>query len=114
MKSKIKALKALGDETRLRIAALLFAKGELCVCEIMSAINMKQSAISKALRILKEAGIINDKRKAQWVYYSINKSAENQGYELLQVIVKGIKKESVARADLKRLAGYNKNKCKGE
>jgi ArsR family transcriptional regulator len=114
MKNTVTILKALGDETRLRIAALLYVKGELCVCEIISAIEMKQSAISKALRVLKEAGIINANRKAQWVYYSIIKVSEKQKFELLQAAVRGMKNKSTTQADLKKLAAYNKIRCKGE
>jgi DNA-binding transcriptional ArsR family regulator len=111
VKDKVKVLKALGDETRLRIAALLLVKRELCVCEIMSAINMKQSAISKALRVLKEAGVISDTRRAQWIYYSMNKNTQNTGYLILRAAVAGKEGADMIRPDLGRLTSFNKTKC---
>ena len=114
MKKKIKVLKALGDETRLRIACILAASGELCVCEIMAAVNMKQSAISKALRVLKEAEIINDERRAQWMYYSINTKTDQTGYEIIKSVLRESKGNAVMESDLKNLKKYRASACKGE
>lgn len=63
--------KALGDETRLKIIELLFNK-ELCVCEIFESFNLSQPAISHHLRILKQAGVVNDNRVGKWIYYGLN------------------------------------------
>ncbi len=63
--------KALGDETRLKIIQLLFDK-DLCVCEIFDAFNLSQPAISHHLKILKQAGVVNDKRVGKWIYYGLN------------------------------------------
>ena len=66
--------KALGDETRLSIVRLLMGK-ELCVCDIIDAFNISQPAISHHLKILKNAGIVNDTREGKWIYYSLNPQA---------------------------------------
>ncbi|HWR56148.1 MAG TPA: metalloregulator ArsR/SmtB family transcription factor [Negativicutes bacterium] len=66
--------KALGDETRLKIIALLFNK-ELCVCDIFAAFNLSQPAISHHLKILKQAGVVNDNRVGKWIYYGLNPEA---------------------------------------
>jgi len=63
--------KALGDETRLKIIELLFNK-ELCVCDIFDAFNLSQPAISHHLKILKQAGVVNDTRMGKWIYYGLN------------------------------------------
>ncbi|MEM5794890.1 MAG: metalloregulator ArsR/SmtB family transcription factor [Bacillota bacterium] len=68
--------KALGDETRLKIIALLFNK-ELCVCDIFAAFNLSQPAISHHLKILKQAGVVNDNRVGKWIYYGLNPEALN-------------------------------------
>ncbi len=92
MNAQIKALKALADETRFRIVGLLMENESLCVCRIVDALKMKQSAVSKALRVLKEAGIINDLRKTQWIYYSLNRTTGNPILPALNSIyVSGLK-----------------------
>lgn len=71
MKEIIRAFKALGDETRIRLIKLLEQR-ELCVCELMQALNMTQSRVSRNLGILKNAGFVKDRRDGLWVHYSIN------------------------------------------
>lgn len=63
-------LNALSDETRLRIVNILRG-GELCVCEITEVLGISQTKASRHLNILKTAGIVSDRRQAQWVYYSL-------------------------------------------
>ncbi|MBU0568654.1 metalloregulator ArsR/SmtB family transcription factor [bacterium] len=71
MEKSLKLFKALSDETRLRLYLLLL-KGELCVCELVNILNMEQSRISHSLRILKEAGLVDNRREGQWIIYSVN------------------------------------------
>ena len=63
--------KALSDETRLRIIKLL-EKGELCVCDLVAALDMVQPKISFHLGALKEAGFIKDRRQGRWIHYHLN------------------------------------------
>jgi ArsR family transcriptional regulator, arsenate/arsenite/antimonite-responsive transcriptional repressor len=63
--------KACGDATRLRILALLQGN-ELCVCEIEAALSLSQPNASRSLAILKNAGIIQSRKQAQWAYYKIS------------------------------------------
>jgi len=65
-----KLFKALGDKTRLRMIYLLRTK-ELCVCEIMAALNLTQPTASHHLGILENAGIVKDRKEGKWVFYSI-------------------------------------------
>lgn len=64
-------LKALADDTRLRIMVLLYQK-ELCVCELCDVMETSQPKISRHLAILRNAGLVQDKRQSQWVFYNIN------------------------------------------
>ncbi|MBI5893258.1 MAG: winged helix-turn-helix transcriptional regulator [Deltaproteobacteria bacterium] len=73
MKDIVKIYKALSDETRLRILNLLH-DGELCVCHIMDILHMGQSKVSRHLTYLKNAGLVHDRRKGLWVYYSLSKN----------------------------------------
>jgi len=70
MKHAVKLFKALGDPTRLRIVKLLEG-GELCVCQLTAALRMGQSRISRHLSILKQAGLIEDRRAGKWVHYRL-------------------------------------------
>lgn len=73
MKPLLNVLKALSDETRLRMLNLLYEK-ELCVCDIMEALKISQTKASRHLTCLKNAGLVSDRKHAQWVYYSILRS----------------------------------------
>jgi ArsR family transcriptional regulator, arsenate/arsenite/antimonite-responsive transcriptional repressor len=72
MEKLLDALKALSDETRLRILNLLYEK-ELCVCDIMETLQISQAKTSRHLIYLKNAGLVKDRKYAQWVYYSISR-----------------------------------------
>jgi ArsR family transcriptional regulator len=65
--------KALSDETRLRIIKLL-AQGELCVCDIVAALDMVQPKVSFHLSALKDAGLIKDRKSGKWIHYSLNET----------------------------------------
>ena len=62
-------LKVMSEPNRLRIFSLL-TQGELCVCDIESAIGLPQNLVSHHLGVLREAGFIRARRAGQWVYYS--------------------------------------------
>ena len=66
--------RALGDETRLRILELLVA-GECAVSDLTRTIDIGQSLMSHHLRILREAGLVADRRDGRWVYYATNEPA---------------------------------------
>lgn len=67
---KSRLFKALADETRLRILSLLNMR-EMCVCEIMVALDLTQPTASHHLGILENAGLIKDRKEGKWVFYSI-------------------------------------------
>jgi len=63
---------ALSNPIRLRCILLMQAQGELCVCELTYALALSQPMISRHLAVLKESGLVTDRREGQWVYYQIN------------------------------------------
>lgn len=65
---------ALSDPTRLDIVVLL-SHGERCVCELQEALTAAQSRLSFHLGVLKDAGIVTDRREGRWVYYTLNRDA---------------------------------------
>ena len=75
METKINVLRALADETRLRIINLFIKSGQvLCVCELVDALKIPQYAVSKALTIIKNADLLTAEKEGTWVYYKLNKS----------------------------------------
>ena len=76
MRQLASVLKALGDETRLRMLALLQAEGELCVCDVVEALQITQSKASRHLRHLVNAGFVQDRKDGVWVHFRIAQPAE--------------------------------------
>ncbi len=94
MTKLLPVFKALADETRLRILKLL-DQGELCVCDIVAALDMVQPKVSFHLRILKEAGLIKDRKQGRWIHYRLDDSDFFRRFLLLSVMER-IPKEAVA------------------
>lgn len=68
----VEQLKALGDETRIKIVRLLSeVKVDLCVCEIMDAIEDSHCNISRHLKILKTAKLVSESKQGKWVYFGL-------------------------------------------
>jgi len=74
MKNIAHLFKALSDETRLRILALL-SSGELCVCDLMAALELPQSTVSRHLAYLRNTGLVEDERKGVWMFYRLKQSS---------------------------------------
>ncbi|OMF22596.1 transcriptional regulator [Paenibacillus sp. FSL H8-0548] len=70
-------MKLLSDKTRLTILALL-KEQEMCVCDIVTILETTQPNISQHLKKLKVGGLVNETRRAQWIYYSL--STEDKPY----------------------------------
>jgi ArsR family transcriptional regulator len=78
-------LKALADPTRLKIVNLL-TNGELCVCEIITALDKPQPTVSHHLNILKKAGFLNWRKEGVWIHYSLsNLKITDSINELLEI-----------------------------
>ncbi|GAA5314865.1 MAG: metalloregulator ArsR/SmtB family transcription factor [Candidatus Pelagadaptatus aseana] len=68
----VQFFKCLADETRLRSLLLIEREQELCVCELVEAIDDIQPKISRHLAQLRNGGLLRDRRQGQWVFYRIN------------------------------------------
>jgi ArsR family transcriptional regulator, arsenate/arsenite/antimonite-responsive transcriptional repressor len=73
---------ALSDETRLEIVQRLRG-GERCVCDLTDLLDAAQSRLSFHLKVLKDAGLVADRREGRWVHYSLNREAFAEVQELL-------------------------------
>jgi ArsR family transcriptional regulator len=87
LKEFAEQLKSLGDVTRLKIIRLLCeAKEDLCVCEIMDAVEVSHCNISRHLKILKTAGLVKEKKEGRWVHFSLANPEEPFHKSLLQAV----------------------------
>ncbi|HET9776604.1 MAG TPA: metalloregulator ArsR/SmtB family transcription factor [Gemmatimonadaceae bacterium] len=77
---------ALSDETRLEIIELL-RKGERCVCELTDSLDAAQSRLSFHLRVLRDAGIVRDRRDGRWVHYKL----EPDTFEEIETLIESMK-----------------------
>lgn len=77
--------KCLADDTRLRCLMLIQLEGELCVCELMEALQESQPKISRHLAQLRTCGILTDRRQGQWVYYRISESLPEWAQHVLRI-----------------------------
>ena len=77
--------KSLADETRVRAMLLIADQGELCVCELMCALDDSQPKISRHLAQLRSNDLLLDRRQGQWVYYRLNPDLPTWVREILQV-----------------------------
>lgn len=79
--------KCLSDETRARMTLLITLKGELCVCELTTALEQSQPKISRHLSQLRSCAILEDRRQGQWVYYRLHPHLPDWVHEMLQVVL---------------------------
>lgn len=87
MDNYVEVFKALADNTRLRIMRLLsITDRQVCVCEIMDALQRPQYQVSKHLNILKSAKLVEGERKGTWVYYSPLKKHSPFNRQLLKLL----------------------------
>ena len=76
---------ALSDETRLSILECLRGS-ERCVCELTGDLDAAQSRLSFHLRVLREAGLVTDRREGRWMYYTLNAETLAEAAELAQTL----------------------------
>ena len=73
MDSDLAVFKACSDATRLRLLFLL-ALRELCVCELVEVLEMPQGKVSRHLALLRNAGLVADRRHGTWIYYTLRQA----------------------------------------
>ncbi len=76
---------ALSDETRLAVLDML-RDGERCVCELQDALDAAQSRLSFHLKVLRDAGLVSDRKEGRWSYYRVNTDALEQVHDVVRVL----------------------------
>ena len=102
MKETAQLFKALSDETRLRILALL-PYGELCVCDLMEIMGLPQSTVSRHLATLRQSELVEDRRQGVWIFYRLMESSESVYRELLDILSENMGHMEQVQADRKKL-----------
>ncbi|MBF0462882.1 MAG: metalloregulator ArsR/SmtB family transcription factor [Magnetococcales bacterium] len=93
--------KSLVDETRRRCVVLLTQEVELCVCELVSALEQIQPKVSRHLAILRKDKVLQERKAGQWVFYRLHPELPAWAMTIIQAMVQGVKEDY--RADWDRL-----------
>jgi ArsR family transcriptional regulator len=94
--------KACADPTRLRILNLL-SPGELCVCDVVKALDMPQPKVSRHLAYLRRAELVENRKKGLWVYYRLADATSELHQSLIDCLGCCLGKIPMLAADLERL-----------
>lgn len=104
MKTESLLFKALSDPTRLRIAALLSVKGEVCVCYLAEALQAQDFKISRHLGVLRAAGVVEARREGTWMHYKLATPRSRFENFLFESFRQHLREHPTVKADLKRLS----------
>ena len=88
MKEFIRVMKSLSDPNRVKILKILGTK-ELCVGEITDVLGLAQSTVSKHLKILEDADLVESRKVGSWVNYKLLEDSKNHHASALQKLLKG-------------------------
>ncbi len=94
---------ALANEIRLRVLTLLQSQGELCVCELIHALDLSQPMISRHLALLRADGLVETRRAGQWMYYRIQPELADWALKVLSVTVEANQQQQPFVADMQML-----------
>jgi len=101
-------INALADDTRLRLTYLIFRHGEICVCDLVSALDTAQPKVSKHLGNLRSKEVIKGRREGQWIHYRINPEIPHWAGSIIEALMLGCESRSPYQEDERRL-GENRN-----
>jgi ArsR family transcriptional regulator len=112
MRDLILALKAMADPMRIRILKMLQQK-RMCVCELTAVLGIQQSSVSHHLRVLKDAGFVDDIRRGVWIDYELAKKQYNVYVpELERLLSEWLGDDETVREDSKKAKSVDrKNVC---
>ncbi len=103
-------LKALSDQSRLRIFSSLQTHPELCACQITEFLQVSGATVSRHLSIMVQAGILKNRKSGRWVYFRLNR--ENHSLEpLFQWVTKQLKSAPSIMADQQKINQITRIPC---
>ncbi len=98
---------ALAEPTRRRILMLLAARGELCVCELVHALDMAQPRISSHLAALRKGGLVRARKRGLWVHYSLHPDLPGWARRVMQTTLEALRSVAPYAGDAARLSGMD-------
>ncbi|HRK18791.1 MAG TPA: metalloregulator ArsR/SmtB family transcription factor [Hyphomicrobiaceae bacterium] len=104
MDEAIRILAMLSEPIRLRSLVMIAEEGELCVCELVAALDLPQPKVSRHLAVMRDAGLLRDRRDAQWVLYSINPALRAPQMAMVEAAVAAVVGDKQIARDKARLA----------
>lgn len=111
MKDLIQIFRALADETRLKMLALVLKHGELCVCDFVKVLQITQSKASRHLRYLTHAGFLTDRREAVWIHYRITDHLAEAQRTILNSLPQMLGQAEVDELERKFCAWIKRKNC---
>jgi len=103
MRDAAQFFKVLADQARLKMLWLLFNHEELCVCDIMEALEITQSKASRHLITMRHAGLVTDRKEGLWSYYSLRPVEDELARQHLEVLRRTLAKRPDSAPLLARL-----------
>jgi ArsR family transcriptional regulator len=94
---------AIADPTRVRIIAAL-RRGELCVCELVDALEISQSTLSSHLQVLRQTGVVSTRKEGRWIYYSLTDQKRGLIEAIFSHIQRQVEVDPRLRRDSQRIA----------
>lgn len=111
MKDLTTLFTALADPARLRILNILFAAGELCVCDIERVLGFTQTKVSRHMKYLRKTRIVHAEKRGRWVIYSLRDPETPERSLVLAGLRRIIEQTTVARKDRALLDRDIRNGC---
>jgi ArsR family transcriptional regulator, arsenate/arsenite/antimonite-responsive transcriptional repressor len=111
MSTSATILRALADETRMQMLALIRRHGELCVCDLEHVLEITQSKSSRHLRYLLNAGLLQDRREAIWIYYRVSENLSAAQAALLDCVEKLMDHDKMRDLNLKLQEWREQKQC---
>ncbi len=113
MRDAAQFFKVLADEARLKMLWLLFNHRELCVCDIMAALDITQSKASRHLSTLRHADLVVDRKEGLWSYYALRPAEDALAREHLELLKASLAERPEAAPLLTKLHAWLRAKNRG-
>jgi len=109
MKQFTKVMKALSDPNRVKVVKMLGQREALCVCEITAALGLAQPTVSKHLKVLEDAGLVESSREGAWVNYRLGAAHGAPYADAMLVLLRDwLQDDAETTAVLSRISGINR------
>jgi ArsR family transcriptional regulator len=111
MREPAALFRALSDETRMQMLALIQQHVELCVCDLENVLEITQSKASRHLRYLLNAGLVEDRREAVWIYYRIARNLEPAQLAVIDSVPELLGANQMAELERRMSAWLGRKSC---